>query len=40
MVDAERAELLRQRDAGRLPDEAMREMQRALDFEEAALSRA
>ncbi len=40
MVDAERAELLRQRDAGRLPDEAMREMQRALDFEEAALSRS
>ncbi len=40
MVDAERVELLRQRDAGRLPDEAMREMQRALDFEEAALSRS
>ncbi len=37
MLDAERTELLRLRDAGRLPDEAMREMQRALDLEEAAL---
>lgn len=38
MLEAERAELLRLRDSGRLPDEAMREMQRALDLEEAALS--
>lgn len=38
MLEAERAELLRLRDGGRLPDEVMREMQRALDLEEAALS--
>ena len=38
MLEAERGELLRLRDAGRLPDEAMREMQRLLDLEEAALS--
>jgi len=38
MLEAERAELLRMRDAGRLPDEAMRDMQRQLDLEEAALS--
>lgn len=38
MLEAERTELLRQRDAGRLPDEAMREMQLALDLEEAALT--
>lgn len=40
MLDAERAELLRLRDAGQLPDEAMREMQRALDLEEAVVTRA
>ena len=40
MLDAERAELLRLRDSGRLPDEAMREMQRSLDLEEAALRTA
>lgn len=40
MLEAERAELLRLRDAGQLPDEAMREMQRGLDLEEAALSSA
>lgn len=38
MLDAERAELLRLRDEGRLPDEAMRELQRRLDLEEASLS--
>ena len=38
MLEAERAELLRLRDEGRLPDEAMRELQRELDLEEAALS--
>lgn len=37
MLDAERGELLQLRDTGRLPDEAMREMQRSLDLEEAAL---
>lgn len=38
MLQAERAELLRLRDTGQLPDEAMREMRRRLDLEEAALS--
>ncbi len=38
MMDAERTELLRLRDEGRLPDEAMRELQRQLDLEEAALT--
>jgi len=37
MLEAERSELVRLRDAGRLPDEAMREMQRQLDLEEAAV---
>ena len=40
MLEAERAELLRLRDAGQLPDEAMREMQRTLDLEEAVVTRA
>lgn len=40
MLEAERAELLRLRDAGQLPDEAMREMQRTLDLEEAAVTQA
>jgi len=40
MLEAERAELLRLRDEGRLPDEAMREMQRTLDLEEAVVIRA
>ncbi|HEU0103706.1 MAG TPA: Na+/H+ antiporter [Mycobacteriales bacterium] len=39
MLDAERGELLRLRNSGRLPDEAMREMQLSLDLEEAALRR-
>ena len=37
MLEAERTELTAMRNAGRLPDEAMREMQQQLDFEEAAL---
>lgn len=40
MLVAERAELLRLRDTGQLTDEAMREMQRELDLEEASLSDA
>ena len=40
MLEAERAELLRLRDAGQLPDEAMREMQRTLDLEEAVVTGA
>lgn len=39
MLEAERAELVRLRDAGQLPDEALREMQRQLDFEEVTLLR-
>jgi CPA1 family monovalent cation:H+ antiporter len=39
MLEAERAELVRLRDAGQLPDEALREMQRQLDFEEVSLLR-
>lgn len=39
MLEAERDELLRLRDAGRLPEEAMREMQDQIDLEEAALLR-
>lgn len=38
MLEAERAELLRLRNSGQLPDEAMRELQRTLDLEEAALT--
>ncbi len=38
MLQAERDELLRLRSEGRLPDEAMREMQRELDLEEAAVN--
>ena len=34
---SERAELVRLRDVGQLPDEALREMQRQLDFEEVGL---
>jgi Na+/H+ antiporter len=40
MLEAERAELIRMRDAGQLPDEALREMQRQLDFEEVSLLRS
>ena len=40
MLTAERAELVRLRDAGQLSDEAMREMQRTLDLEEAAVTGA
>jgi NhaP-type Na+/H+ or K+/H+ antiporter len=40
MLEAERAELIRLRDAGQLPDEALREMQRQLDFEEVGLLRS
>lgn len=36
MLDIERAELLRLRDDGELPDEGTRELQRDLDLEEAA----
>lgn len=39
MLEAERAELIRLRDAGQLPDEALREMQKQLDFEEVSLLR-
>jgi CPA1 family monovalent cation:H+ antiporter len=39
MLMAERAELVRLRDSGQLPDEALREMQRQLDFEEVGLRR-
>ncbi len=39
MLEAERAELVRLRDAGQLPDEALREMQKQLDFEEVTLLR-
>jgi hypothetical protein len=39
MLEAERAELVRLRDAGQLPDEALREMQKQLDFEEVSLLR-
>jgi hypothetical protein len=39
MLEAERGELIRLRDAGQLPDEALREMQRQLDFEEVGLLR-
>jgi CPA1 family monovalent cation:H+ antiporter len=39
MLEAERTELIRLRDAGQLPDEALREMQRQLDFEEVSLLR-
>lgn len=37
MIEAERGELVRLRDTGELPDEALREMQSLLDYEEAAL---
>ncbi len=40
MLEAERAELLRLRDEGQLSDEAMREMQRTIDLEEAVVTRA
>ena len=39
MLEAERAELLRLRNSGELPDDAMRELQGQLDFEEAGLLR-
>jgi monovalent cation/hydrogen antiporter len=34
LIDAQRAELVRWRDSGRLPDESLRELQRELDHEE------
>lgn len=37
MIDAEREELLRWRDAGRLPDRDLRVLQRELDYEEGVL---
>lgn len=37
MIDAERDELLRWRDAGRLPDRDLRRLQRELDYEEGML---
>lgn len=39
MIDAERQELERARDEGRLADEVLREARRDLDFEEALLAR-
>lgn len=37
IIDAEREELLRWRDSGRLPDESLRKLQRELDHEEHTL---
>jgi monovalent cation/hydrogen antiporter len=37
VIDAQREELLRWRDSGRLPDEALRHLQRQLDHEEHAI---
>jgi NhaP-type Na+/H+ or K+/H+ antiporter len=37
VLDAEREELLRWRDVGRLPDESLRTLQRELDHQEGAL---
>jgi CPA1 family monovalent cation:H+ antiporter len=37
MIDAEREELLRWRDAGRLPDAGLRALERELDHEEGLL---
>jgi len=37
MLVAERAELVRMRNSGQLPEEGLREMQQQLDYEEAAL---
>jgi CPA1 family monovalent cation:H+ antiporter len=39
MIDAQHEELLRWRDAGRLPDESLRVLQRELDHEERTLPR-
>jgi len=39
MLEAERAELLRLRNTGELPEDAMRELQARLDLEEAGLQR-
>ena len=36
-IDAQREELLRWRDAGRLPDEGLRVLERELDHEEGLL---
>ena len=36
-IDAQREELLRWRDAGRLPDEGLRVLERELDLEELRL---
>jgi CPA1 family monovalent cation:H+ antiporter len=37
VIDAQREELLRWRDAGRLPDEGLRVLERELDHEERLL---
>ena len=37
VIDAEREELLRWRDVGRLPDESLRTLERELDHEEGLL---
>jgi len=37
LIDAEHEEMLRWRDAGRLPDESLRVLQRELDHEERTL---
>jgi CPA1 family monovalent cation:H+ antiporter len=37
VISAQRQELVRWRDSGRLPDESLRRLQRELDLEERAL---
>ncbi|HST40230.1 MAG TPA: hypothetical protein VLK58_12005, partial [Conexibacter sp.] len=37
MIDAERDELIRWRDAGRLPDASLRVLERELDYQEGSL---
>jgi CPA1 family monovalent cation:H+ antiporter len=37
VIDAQREELVRWRDSGRLPDESLRRLQLELDLEERAL---
>jgi CPA1 family monovalent cation:H+ antiporter len=37
VLDAERDELIRWRDAGRLPDSGLRVLQRELDYQEGLL---
>jgi hypothetical protein len=39
VIDAQREELLRWRDAGRLPDTSLRDLQHELDLEENTLRR-